>query len=133
MQASQIRIFNDTPVKFSGYHPDIIGFCILPNTQVLTSYFVSNHTLNKNGNSRTFYYFDVFSVLVSTTSPKARHCLHGNSFLNLVAFSIKAIFESVFTYRKYDIRKEQKVLIVKLWYKFESPVDVRRSSAHRWV
>ena len=40
LEASQIRIFNDTPMKFSGYHPDIMGYCLLSNTEVVTSYFV---------------------------------------------------------------------------------------------
>ena len=41
-EASQIRNFNDTPVTFSGYHPDIMEFCLLSNTEVVTSYFVYN-------------------------------------------------------------------------------------------
>ena len=49
LEASQIRIFNDTPVKFSGYHPDIIGFYLLTDTSVVTSYFVYNHTLVRKG------------------------------------------------------------------------------------
>ena len=28
LEASQIRNFNDTPVNVSGYHPNIIGFCL---------------------------------------------------------------------------------------------------------
>ena len=48
LEASQIRIFNDTPMKCSG-HPDIMEFCLLSNTEVLTSYFVYNHTLDEKG------------------------------------------------------------------------------------
>ena len=32
LEASQIRNFNDTPVKFSGYNPDIIEFCFILNS-----------------------------------------------------------------------------------------------------
>ena len=37
LEASQVLIFNDTPMKFSGYHRDIIGFCLQSNTEVVTS------------------------------------------------------------------------------------------------
>ena len=71
---------------------------------------------------RTLHNCDVFRVLMSTRFPKTRHCRHSNNFLNLTGFWLIVLL----LIKNMTFSKEQKVLIVKLWYKFESPVEVRR-------
>ena len=55
LQASQNHNFIDISVTFSGYHPDIMEFCLLPNTWVVMPYFVYDHTLDEKGYFHNIY------------------------------------------------------------------------------